>query len=307
MNTTNRKQRRAVSPILATVLLLGITVVGGGLTYTLMSSGASTASTQNLIALENAQAVKGTSHADMTATIKNSGTVPWKTLEMTVAKTELSEPLLYEALHENVGGCSGSVDSAGACSTGAISGKIDNPLRSQWLATLDITGKAASTADKGEGISAGRKFVLSTDAESYRTTVALNGTAFQKVLTTTVTTNDITSGEACVTGTTFSDCTTLFKALDSSTAGNISCKSDGTSADVTKSNIECKVFTHQKLSSQIQPGQSVQIYADAFTKDVTGLNNVKVQVGDALVVNIVAKGDNGSEARYQTVIKVTGI
>ncbi|MBI5378283.1 MAG: hypothetical protein HZA82_06635 [Thaumarchaeota archaeon] len=295
--------RRAVSPILATVLLLGITVVGGGLAYSLMAQGSNAASSQTIITLENAQAIKGTSHSDLTATIKNGGSVPWKTVEMTVAKSDLAEPILYEALHENVQGCS-----AGTCDNGASGGTLakalDNPLRTQWLAHLDTTGGKAGVPDKGEGISSGRKFVISTSDSSYRDTLILNGTALAKILTAADSTNNIDNAlEGTVTGTTYVNVGPLFTALDSGNSGDVWCKrTTGVSFDIT-----CKAFTHQKLAAPIQPGQSVQIYADAFTKAVTGLNNQFVQNGDGLVVNIVATGENGSTARYQTVIKVVGI
>ncbi len=308
MTPQNKKMfgnRRAVSPILATVLLLGITVVGGGLAYSLMAQGSNTASSQNIITLENAQAIKGTSHSDITATIKNGGSVPWKKVEMTVAKSDLAEPILYEALHENAMGCTaGTCNSGSASSTAAPAKALDNPLRSQWLAHLDTTGGKAGVPDRGEGISAGRKFVISTSESSYRDTLVLNGTALAKILTADDSTNNIDDAlEGTVTGTTYVNVGPLFTALDSSNAGDVWCKrTTDTPFDIT-----CKVYTHQKISTPIQSGQSVQIYADAFTKSVTGLNNQFVQNGDGLVVNIVTEGENGSTARYQTVIKVVGI
>jgi flagellin-like protein len=308
--------RRAVSPILATVLLLGITVVGGGLAYSLMAQGSSAASTQTIITLENAQAIKGSSHSDVTATIKNGGSVPWKQLEMTVSKSDLSEPILYEALHENVSGCSAAM-SSGACSAGAADTTLDNPLRAQWLASLNTGGTTTAVVDNGEGIAAGRKFVVSTSDPSLRSVQILNGTwiakAFGDTTLTSVTNNLKDSAGTTVscdaTTTTWTDCGHVFKALDAQTAiGNangdgIECREDPN----LQGAIECKVFTHYKISAPIQPGSSFQIYADAFTADVPGLKNLKVQTGDGLVVNIVATGENGSTARAQTIIKVTGI
>lgn len=292
--------RRAVSPILATVLLLGITVVGGGLAFTLLSQGTNTASSQNIITLENAQAVKGTSHSDLTATIKNGGSAAWKKIEMTVAKSELSEPILYEALHEIVRGCSSDCYTSSALVSGA---NLDNPLRAQWIAHLDKTGGTTAIADKGEGIAAGRKFVISTSDPSVRTVKILNDTSIYKHMKNDSSErggSNIPAASFCTPTTTAVDCGNYFRALDPSTKDAIYCKevSDG---------FECKVATHRKISAPVSSGQSVQIYADAFTKDVTGLNNQKVQIGDALVVNIVTEGENGSTARLQTIIKVTGI
>ncbi len=299
-------KQRAVSPILATVLLLGITVVGGGLAYSLMAQGSNAASSQTIITLENAQAIKGTSHSDLTATIKNGGSIPWKTVEMTVSKSELSEPLLYESLHENIQGCVKSDGTAAATESECtkFAKNLDNPLRSQWVAHLDITGGTKDVADKGEGISAGRKFVISTSEPSIRTTVVKQGTSVYNLITgngTDKDNNNITTGESCATGTSFTDCTDLFNQLDP-ISGKVFCKLKALNEDV-----ECKIATHRQITAPIQPGSSLQIYADAFTKTVPKLNNQFVQNGDGLVVNIIVEGENGSTARYQTVIKVVGI
>ena len=300
-------KRRAISPILATVVLLGITVVAGGLVFAVFSTSANTASTTNSIVIENAQAVKGTSHADLTATIKNGGGKPWTTVEMTVSKSDLSEPLLYESLHENVQGCD-----AGNCNdSGAVieSGKkLDNPLRSQWIAHLDKTGGTSGVADKGEGISAGRKFVISTSDSSIRSTTVPRGTSVANLITgngTDGANNNIdNSAEGCATTTSYTDCSTLFTALDSSVGGNVYCKLKGSAST---DDIECKVVTHQKISNAIGSGSSVQIYADVFTKAVPGLNNQFVQAGDNMVTNIVTKDADGGSARVQTIIKVSGV
>ncbi|MEW6043254.1 MAG: hypothetical protein AB1608_03235 [Thermoproteota archaeon] len=310
---TKIKKRLGVSPILATVVLLGITVVGGGLTFAVFSQGLNTSTSQTLIALENAQAVKGTSHADLTATIKNTGSKPLTKIEMTVAKSELSEPLLYEALHENVLGCDALCSNSGVKPLSSPNNN-DNPLRAQWIAHLDITGQNKDVADRGEGISAGRKFEFTTGDLSLRTIVVPNGTSVQKLMVDTggerAKTN-IPSTDICTIAdaTNWVNCATFFNALDPSTGRytNIACKGAGLSTDITKDNIECKAFSHRKLSAPLGPGQSLQIYADVFTKSVTGLNNQVVNAGDGIVVNLVATADDGSSTRTQTVIKVTGI
>lgn len=303
---------RAVSPILATVLLLGITVVGGGLTFALLSQGTNTASSQNIITLENAQAVKGTSHADLTATIKNGGSIPWKKVEMTVAKSELSEPILYEALHENVRGCTNALPDGCYASTPTLATNInlDNPLRAQWIAHLDTTGGTKDIADRGEGISAGRKFVIATSDPSVRTVLIPNGTSVYEQMKNVPTTertnsniNAMVPAVWCTPTTAPTDCSAYFNALD---PGTIKGNEFAVCKEVSNG-MECKVASHQKIASPIQPGQSVQIYADAFTKTVPFLNNLSIQNGDGIVVNIVTEGENGSTARFQTVIKVTGI
>ncbi|CDI05654.1 hypothetical protein [Candidatus Nitrosotenuis uzonensis] len=317
MNTkwdTKIKKRLGVSPILATVVLLGITVVGGGLTFAVFSQGLNTSTSQTLVALENAQAVKGTGHADLTATIKNTGSKPLTKIEMTVSKTDLSEPILYEALHENVLGCDADCNLSTAKPL-ASPNNNDNPLRAQWIAHLDLSGGTKDVADKGEGISVGRKFELTTGDLSMRTIKVPNGTSVQKLMvnfgTERANSNIPSTAFATCTivdNTSWVDCQALFDQLDPSGARytNIMCKGSGPAATPT-SEVECKAFSHRKLSAPLGPGQSIQIYADAFTKAVPGLNNQVLNSGDGLVTNVVATADDGSSVRVQTVIKVTGI
>lgn len=314
--TTNNKQKktfesrkhRGVSPILATVILLGVTTVGGGLTFAVMSQGVDTAGSSNAIQIENVQAVKGTDHADATATIKNIGTKNWVKLEMTVAKSELSEPLLYESLHENVQGC---VDMNTCKDDFGASGGRDNPLRAQWIASLDKTGGATDEADPGEGIAVGRKLVFDKK-DDLRTVTILNGTAVAPLFggqnpagATTVSAKMTSAGiTACAPSSSGVDCGAQFKALDGSVKGQIKCKSNSDDAIAAT----CDVFTHQSIvGNPVQPGESKYFYADAFTKTVKGLNNLTVTEGDSLVVNIVAEADDGSNTRVQTIMKVVGI
>lgn len=309
------QKHKGVSPILATVILLAVTVVGGGVTFALLSSGTQTAASQNIIAIENAQAVKGTDHADITATIKNAGSKPWAEIEMNVAKSELSEPLLYESLHENVVGCVEATFDADLCKDGIreVSGaksNRDNPLRAQWIASLDKLGGETDKADPGEGISVGRKLVFDNQ-DDYRTVLILNGTAVAPLFTgqgvdgeTTLSADMIAAGVTQCSPGTNTDCTAQFRALDSSTDGNIFCSS---STDDTVAAV-CRVFTHTSIEdSPIAPGESKYFYADAFTKEVPGLNNLQVRVGDAMVINLVAQDVDGGTTRAQTIIKVTGV
>lgn len=169
---TYLRSRRAISPILAVVVLLGITVVAGGLVFTLFTSSTTTASTVDSIMLQNAQAVKGSNHADMTVNVKNAGSVPWNEISLTITKSELSEPIIYESLHEVVMGCS-----ATTCSDDTnVGGSRDNPMRAQWLGSLDKTSGTGTNADYGEGIAAGRKMVYQ-DKDDLRTISIMNGTA----------------------------------------------------------------------------------------------------------------------------------
>ncbi|QLH07291.1 archaellin/type IV pilin N-terminal domain-containing protein [Nitrosopumilus ureiphilus] len=297
------KRRRAISPILAVIVLLGITVVAGGLVFSVFSTSATTASSADVIAIQNVQAIKGTGHADITATVKNAGGQPWTKIEMTVSKSELSEPILYESLHEVFQGCDGTPDASGNCAEGDAKER-DNPMRAQWLGSLDKTGGTTGEADKGEGIAAGRKLVFEPK-DSYRTIKILNGTsvgeAFGVKAPSATYTGDLT---ACTLTSSWSNgCTATLKELDSSVGGNIACKLTSDSVDG-----ECKAYTHQDITgSPIGTGQSVYFYADVFTNEITGLNNQVVRVGDNLVANIFATNADGGETRVQTIIKVTGV
>lgn len=329
MKTTKKQnslfsKRRGVSPILATVILLGISVVGGGLAFAVFSSGMTTASQNNVIAIENAQAVKGTDHADITATVKNAGGKPWTSIEMTVAKTELREPILYESLHENVVGCATDdltkMNNDGICAgtgdgtEGAPDGNRDNPMRAQWLITLDkASGNEEDVADKGEGAAVGRKLVFQ-DKDDLRTIQVLNGTAVAVLFGgddsngnrgTSGYVGNIDTSDFCspTTEGTFVDCTAAFKALDASTDGFIYCEGSN-DEDITA---KCKVFTHTNIKDDpISSGESIYFYADAFVNEIPGLNNQLLRVGDNVVVNIAAEDVDGGSARVQTIIKVTG-
>lgn len=323
------RHRKAISPILAVVILLGITVVAGGIVFSLFSTSATTASSADVIQIQNIQAVKGTSHADFTATVKNAGGQPWTKLEMTVSKSELSEPLIYESLHEVVAGCDISDNTAvtdGKCdgtpefggSEGKPEDNRDNPMRAQWLITLDkASGNAEDVADKGEGAAVGRKLVFD-DKDDLRTIQILEGTAVSVLFGGTdkdgntfasgyagnILAADACTGAQAASGATYVDCTNTFKILDPSTKGEFECQGS-TDVDVTA---VCKVFTHQNLENeQIGTGQSRYFYADVLTQEIDGLNNQIARVGDNLVVNITAENADGGNTRVQSIIKVTGI
>lgn len=311
------KKRLGVSPILATTMLLGITVVGGGLAYSVFSQSSDVTSSSNLLAIEGATALKGTSHADMSLTIKNIGSKPWKEVQMTASKSELSEPIAYESLHENVAGCD-TASNDGKCSKVEEDERLDNPLRAQWVVNLDKTGGTSSQVDNGEGASVGRKWVLkygenAEDGASWRSVSIKNGTAVAKAFGESGTNNlKDSSGNAvscsAADSSSWVDCSKVFKALDPSTKVDTSLQSIPCRAHSSQDgDIECKVWTHKSLKEKIAPGQTVYIYADLFTKKITGLNNAITNVGDSIVVNLVVKADDGSSTKTQTIVKVEGI
>lgn len=297
--------RRAISPILATVVLLGITVVAGGLVFSVFSSSTTAASSADVIAIQNAQAIKGSDHSDLTVTVKNAGSSPWAKIEMTVSKSSLSEPILYESLHEVVHGCTGVVSTCVDGEDTAAAAR-ENPLRADWLASLDKTSGTDNQVDFGEGIAAGRKLVFD-DKDDQRTIQILNATHVSKLFGDT---NGLAANSAMTTcaPSTDTDCSTVFKQLNSSVKGNVYCTI--ATAEQAKAGIyaTCKIFTHQNIKdSPIGAGQSIYFYADAFTTEVPGLNNQVVRVGDNIVANIFATNADGGEARVQTIIKVSGV
>lgn len=298
------QRRRAISPILAVIVLLGITVVAGGLVFSVFSTSATSAASADVISIQNAQAIKGTSHSDVTVTVKNAGGQPWEKVEMTISKSELSEPILYESLHEVVQGCTGTVSTCVDGEAKAAKAR-DNPLRAQWLASLDKTSGTTDQVDFGEGIAAGRKLVFDNKDDN-RTIEILNATHVSKLFGDP---NGLAANSAMTTCSpgTDTDCSAIFKELDPSVSGNIYCTA-GTATQL-KAGVyaTCKVYTHQSIVNEpISSGASVYFYADAFTSEVKGLNNQVVRVGDNLVANIFATTTSGGEARVQTILKVSG-
>ena len=78
------RNRRAVSPLLATIILIAITVAGGLVIYNLFFSTAGTLSAQTSIHVESMDIVKTSSQILVSATIKNSGNKPITACTMTI-------------------------------------------------------------------------------------------------------------------------------------------------------------------------------------------------------------------------------
>ncbi|MGH9876334.1 MAG: archaellin/type IV pilin N-terminal domain-containing protein [Nitrososphaerales archaeon] len=275
------RKRKGLSPILATVILIGITVAAGGAVYAIWTGSSASASSSNVIRVDSLTAVKGSNHADFAITVTNSGSTPWKTIEVWASKEATGRPILYEELHEMATGTSLTADQAAA--------EIKNPLRAEAI------GK---TSD-GFGIGIGRKFVASTTAPAERT-VAVEGLAVPS------------DGK-------FNFIDSKWKG--STPAADCSTTLIDTTGDGTGDEAGCKVRTTMRLNSPIGAGQSMRFYADLImsntldtsTKDGLGLRvneqlaPVTINVGDELVVNIRVIGINNEEAQIQTVVQVTGV
>jgi len=79
-----KRVKRGVSPLLATIILIAITVAAGLVIYNLFFSTAGTASAQLNIQVQSIDVVKTSSTILVSATIKNSGNKPIQTCTVTV-------------------------------------------------------------------------------------------------------------------------------------------------------------------------------------------------------------------------------
>jgi flagellin-like protein len=98
MKTFRKLSRRAISPLIATIMLIAICVAGGLLVYTIFFSTAGTISAKGQLTVEAIDLVKQTDGAvAFTITIKNSGnkpiSAPTSYLNVTLKGTEYEVPL----------------------------------------------------------------------------------------------------------------------------------------------------------------------------------------------------------------------
>ena len=92
----NSKTKRGLSPLLAVVILLGVTVAAGGAVFSIYNQQAKGLDSNMSMRIDNAQANVLTEHGDFTATITNTGTQAWTEISVAL-HTGLGEhpPLLY--------------------------------------------------------------------------------------------------------------------------------------------------------------------------------------------------------------------
>jgi len=86
------KSRKAISPLIATIILVSITIAGGLLIYNIFFSAAGTLMAKGQVEVEAVDLVKDTEgNAVFTITIKNTGNKPVTALTVTLAdETEAS-------------------------------------------------------------------------------------------------------------------------------------------------------------------------------------------------------------------------
>jgi flagellin-like protein len=77
---------RAISPLIATIILIAITIVGGLLIYNLFFATSSTASSTSAISVQNIDLVVpgGSGNAQFSITVKNTGNKPIKNYTITI-------------------------------------------------------------------------------------------------------------------------------------------------------------------------------------------------------------------------------
>lgn len=97
-------KRRAVSPILATVLLIAVTIVASALVYSTFTQAASTATESNGITVLDANLIATSDHGSFSMTIKNSGTKPWKAVSINGYKGDTPALIFYRPISWNAAG-----------------------------------------------------------------------------------------------------------------------------------------------------------------------------------------------------------
>lgn len=270
-----RRRKKGVSPILATVILLGITVAAGGAVYAIWTGQSTQISASNLIQIDTVNAVKGSNHADFTVTVKNIGTSPWKELEVWIGQEAGSRPILYEELHE--------------ISRGDANADLDNPLRAEALAVLSDGTPAAL----------GRKFVMAIDDKYPKSREVTAYPSAQVANLQTLdgkwggpTVNCTSDANAVLDGT---QCTVFTgKKLKEPVAPGQTMRFY---ADILLPNqLRTTEDTPQEILGVVGTGNN------PAGNPITTLN-----VGDELVVNVKAITMDGQEVQMQSVVRLIGV
>jgi flagellin-like protein len=94
MKTFRKIFRRAVSPLIATIILIAICVAGGLLVYSIFMSTSSTMSAKGQISVEAIDLVKDTGgNVAFSITLKNTGNKPVSDLKVNLAGTDYTVTL----------------------------------------------------------------------------------------------------------------------------------------------------------------------------------------------------------------------
>lgn len=104
----NFRNRKGLSPLLATVILLGVTVGAGGLVYGIFTQVTSAASEANIIEIQSASLVATGDHGSFSMTIKNAGNKVWKSVAINAFKDQLPAAIFYRPITWSASGVSHS-------------------------------------------------------------------------------------------------------------------------------------------------------------------------------------------------------
>jgi flagellin-like protein len=86
------KRSRAISPLIATIILIAITVVGGLLVYSIFTSTSNTMSAKALVSVETVDLVKGAGDSkQFSIVVKNTGNKPISHLTITLASEGIAD------------------------------------------------------------------------------------------------------------------------------------------------------------------------------------------------------------------------
>jgi flagellin-like protein len=87
-----KSSRKAISPLLATIILIAITIVGGLVVYSIFTSSAGTAGSQSSLQVVSDQLVvpTGGGSATWAITVKNQGNKPIQAMSVTLGTTTVT-------------------------------------------------------------------------------------------------------------------------------------------------------------------------------------------------------------------------
>lgn len=270
-----RRRKKGLSPILATVILLGITVAAGGAVYAIWTGQSTQVSASNLIQIDTVNAVKGSNHADFTVTVKNIGTSPWKELEVWIGAEAGSRPILYEELHE--------------IARGDANADLDNPLRAEALAVLSDGTPAAL----------GRKFVMAVDDKYPKSREV---TAYPSAQVADLKTLDGKWSGPTVNCT--SDANADLNGVQCSVFTGKKLKEPVAPGQTMRFYADI-LLPNQLRTTEDTPQEILGITGTGNNpagNPITGLN-----VGDELVVNVKAITVDGQEVQMQSVVRLIGV
>lgn len=89
------KSRKAVSPILAVIVLLAITIVSGAAVFTIFGQASSAATESSAISILDSNLQVTNNHGSLSMTIKNIGTKSWKSVAINGFKGEIPAVIFY--------------------------------------------------------------------------------------------------------------------------------------------------------------------------------------------------------------------